>query len=232
MLYCRTIGKGEELVFLHGWGFNSDIFNTLIKSYSSNYRLTLIDLPGHGRSPLIAGGIEQWAEAVIAQLPPNPKLVGWSLGGLLAIQIARKISTSGLTLVASSPRFTKHLDWEFGIDSSHFSQFEQTLARNSTQGLKRFVSLQTKNKDLLKKLNTSLQAFPAKSEALTQGLKILLNTDFSSNLIKLDTPIQAILGEQDTLVPIKIASWYQANNIPTTIINTGHLPFLHPDFLL
>jgi pimeloyl-[acyl-carrier protein] methyl ester esterase len=40
-------------------------------------------------------------------LPNNPILLGWSLGGLLAINIANKIKISQLILLASTPKFIK-----------------------------------------------------------------------------------------------------------------------------
>jgi len=33
MLWHKTIGKGPNLVLLHGWGFSSDIFQKLIEKY-------------------------------------------------------------------------------------------------------------------------------------------------------------------------------------------------------
>ena len=48
MLYSSAIGTGKDLVLLHGWGFNADLFNDLIKTHKEQYRITKIDLPGHG----------------------------------------------------------------------------------------------------------------------------------------------------------------------------------------
>jgi pimeloyl-[acyl-carrier protein] methyl ester esterase len=48
MLYSNTQGIGADLVLLHGWGFNSALFSHLVDDYKNQYRITLIDLPGHG----------------------------------------------------------------------------------------------------------------------------------------------------------------------------------------
>jgi len=55
MLYSSTTGTGPDLVLLHGWGFNSELFNDLIDRYKNQYRITMIDLPGHGRSDDVSG---------------------------------------------------------------------------------------------------------------------------------------------------------------------------------
>ncbi len=232
MLYTKTIGTGPDLVLLHGWGFNADLFEPLVARYQSHYRITVVDLPGHGRSQALAGGLQTWSDAIIKVLPKNPIILGWSLGGLLAIEIASKVSVSKLILLASTPKFVQDSDWKYGIDAEHFGQFSQALTLNPTKGIKRFVSLQTRDKSQLRDLNQAIEKLPATPGALAQGLEILLNTDLSAKLLTLTTEVQAILGEKDTLVPKKIQHWYQQHNIKTTLLNSGHIPFLDQDFSL
>jgi len=230
MLYSSAIGSGPDLVLLHGWGFNSDLFNDLVEKYKSQYCVTKIDLPGHGRSDDVDGGLNEWCDEIINILPKDPILLGWSLGGLLAIKIATQVKISKLILVASTPKFVRSEDWTYGIDANNFQQFSDALQLNLSKGLKRFVSLQTQDKNQLKTLNQSIDALPASTIALNQGLEILLNTDLICEFEQLKMPIKIILGERDTLIPIKISEWYK-QQIPTTL-NTGHLPFLHQDFEL
>jgi pimeloyl-[acyl-carrier protein] methyl ester esterase len=232
MLYSQTIGTGPDLILLHGWGFNSELFNELIDQYKNQYRITKIDLPGHGRSDNVNGGINEWCDAIIKILPENPMLLGWSLGGLLAIKIATKITISQLILVASTPNFVKTNDWPYGIDENNFRQFSDALELNLSKGLKRFVSLQTQDKTQLKTLNQSIDKFPASTQALNQGLDILLATDLINEFKQLNIPTKVILGDHDTLVPRHISNWYDKAKIKTQVLNTGHLPFLHKDFTL
>jgi pimeloyl-[acyl-carrier protein] methyl ester esterase len=232
MLYSRTIGTGPDLVLLHGWGFNSELFNDLIEQYKGQYRITVVDLPGHGRSNDIDGGLDKWCDEIIKILPKNPILMGWSLGGLLAIKIATKIAISKLILVASTPNFVQTNDWPYGINENNFRQFSDALEFNLSKGLKRFVSLQTQDKTHLKTLIQSIDKFPASAKALNQGLEILLTTDLVDELNQLKIPIEVILGNHDTLVPYRISNWYDKAKIKTQVLNAGHLPFLHKDFTL
>jgi pimeloyl-[acyl-carrier protein] methyl ester esterase len=232
MLYSSAIGTGKDLVLLHGWGFNADLFNDLIKTHKERYRITKIDLPGHGRSDEVAGGIDEWCNEIIKILPSNPILLGWSLGGLLAINIARQVQISKLILVASTPNFIQNDDWKFGIDADNFNQFSDALQLNLSKGLKRFISLQTKDKSQIKQLGYSIDTLPASTTALNQGLEILLNTDLTEQFLALDIDVKVILGRKDTLVPSAISSWYESQSIDTVILNTGHLPFLNAGFEL
>lgn len=232
MLHSSTIGTGPDLVLLHGWGFNSELFNDLIDRYKNEYRITKIDLPGHGRSDDVEGGLNEWCDEIIKILPNNPTLLGWSLGGLLAINIATKIKICKLVLAASTPNFVQNSNWEYGINADNFSQFSDALEFNLSKGLKRFVSLQIQDKAQLKSLNQSIDALPATTTALNQGLDILLSTDLTEQLLKLTIDIKVILGMKDTLVPNDIQTWYQANDIKPLILNSGHMPFLNADFEL
>jgi pimeloyl-[acyl-carrier protein] methyl ester esterase len=230
MLYSSATGTGQDLVLLHGWGFNSDLFDELVEKHKGQYRITKIDLPGHGRSDDVSGGLDEWCDEIIKILPNNPTLLGWSLGGLLAIKIASRIKITKLLLVASSPKFVRSDNWPYGIDADNFQQFSNALQLNLSKGLKRFVSLQTQDKNQLKTLNQSIDKLPATTTALNQGLEILLNTDLIAEFNALKMPIEIILGKRDTLIPVEISEWYQQQT--PTILNTGHLPFIHQDFEL
>ena len=232
MLYSATIGTGKDLVLLHGWGFNADLFNDLIETYKDQYRITKIDLPGHGRSDEVAGEIDEWCDEIIKILPNKPILLGWSLGGLLAINIAHKVQISKLILVASSPNFVQNDHWKFGIDADNFKQFSDALQLNLSKGLKRFVSLQTQDKSTLKLLNQSIDQFPASTTALNQGLEILLSTDLTEKFLSLNIDMKIILGRKDTLIPSAISRWYESQSIDISILDTGHLPFLNAGFEL
>ena len=46
----ETIGDGIDIVFLHGWGANKEIFKNLTHEIKNKYKVTLIDLPPFGLS--------------------------------------------------------------------------------------------------------------------------------------------------------------------------------------
>jgi pimeloyl-[acyl-carrier protein] methyl ester esterase len=232
MLYNEIIGAGPSLVMLHGWGFSSGIFTSLVDKYKDQYQITLIDLPGHGYSDNVEGGIDEWCSEIINLIPKNSIILGWSLGGLIAIKIATRLKISKLILVASTPNFIHSDKWKYGIDIDNFINFSESIKINISKGLKRFISLQTNQKVQIKELNKLIDNFPTNPKSLNQGLKILLSTDLSRELKNLSIPVQAILGKNDALIPSKINDWYEHQKIPSTIINTGHLPFLHSDFKL
>jgi len=232
MLWHKSIGNGPSLVLLHGWAFNSDIFQSLIDKYKENYRITVIDLPGHGRSNDIDGNIENWCDELIKLIPEQSILLGWSLGGLLSTYIASQIEISKLILVAASPCLINNKNWHYGINIEVFNQFAINLKNDSTKSLKRFVSLQSKDKSQLQELYKSIQKYPASNNALNNGLEIIINSDLRDIYKDIAVPKTTILGSLDTLVPVKIKEWYETVGSQTFIIHSGHLPFIGKDFKL
>ena len=224
MLWHSTIGNGPNLVLLHGWAFNSDIFLELVNRYKKDYRVTIIDLPGHGRSKDLDGGIENWCNEIINLIPEKSILLGWSLGGLLSIYIANKIKLRKLILVAASPCLVNNDNWSFGIKGEVFNQFSDNLKIDSTKALKRFVSLQTKNKSQIKELHKSIQRYPASQSALNNGLDIIVNSDLRQLYRDITTPKKCILGNLDTLVPAKIQDWFEDAGAETCLLYTSPSP--------
>lgn len=233
MLWHKTLTNNKPpLVLIHGWGFSADIFKTIIPQLMQHYQLTLLDLPGHGRSQIVGGNFEGWIEAILPIIPHNAHIVGWSLGGLLAIRLAQLCCTKRLHLIASSPCFVKKNNWQYGIDKNHIEQFSTALSTNFSKALKNFVQLQLVPKVQLPQLIKSIEQYPAQLSALKIGLKILQHTDLRKNIKQLSVPITATLGAKDTLISAKIQSWYEVHNITYQILPSGHLPFLHPHFKL
>ena len=232
MLWHKTTGRGPNLVLLHGWGFSSEIFQSLVERYKQSYRITVIDLPGHGKSSDVDGGIDDWCAEIIKLIPDKSTLLGWSLGGLLSIYIASKVTIEHLVLVAATPNLVNKNNWKIGMKNEVFHQFASNLKSDSTKNLKRFVNLQSKNKTQVKQLYEAIQKYPPSESALSIGLDILLNSDLREIYKSINIPKSAILGTLDTIVPDTIEGWYKDNNTKTYTFRSGHLPFLDEKFEL
>jgi len=230
MINCKTYGKGKPLVLLHGFGFCGSIFTPLIDKYETQYKITTIDLPGHGKSNNLIG-IDNWVNEIAKIIPENSIILGWSLGGLLAIKLAKKTNAKKIILCASSPKFIRDEIWKFGIDKNNFISFSNNINTNISKGLTRFVSLQGIEKNQIKELKIIINNNIPTIIGLNNALDILLNTDVRNEILEIKN-IEVFLGEKDTIVPKCIAIWYQKNNIKTTVLDSGHMPFLNEKFTI
>ncbi|WP_342220965.1 pimeloyl-ACP methyl ester esterase BioH [Candidatus Fukatsuia endosymbiont of Tuberolachnus salignus] len=238
-LYWHTCGKGHhDFVLLHGWGLNAEVWRCIIDRFVPHFRLHLVDLPGYGRSNGYgAMSLAEMSARVLTQAPTKALWLGWSMGGLVASQIAlsQPERVQGLITVASSPCFSAQDQWP-GIKLEVLNEFQQQLNNNLQRTIKRFLSLQvlgTASAQQDRQLLQSLVLHHQRPEVLTAGLKILHTTDLRTALTNFSRPFLRIYGNLDGLVPSKIATLLDGV-WPTTqsaiIDKAAHAPFIsHPD---
>lgn len=125
-IWWQTKGQGNvHLVLLHGWGLNAEVWRCIDEELSSHFTLHLVDLPGFGRSRGFGAlSLADMAEAVLRQAPDKAIWLGWSLGGLVASQIAltHPERVQALVTVASSPCFSARDEWP-GINRTCWRDF-------------------------------------------------------------------------------------------------------------
>ncbi|EAR60837.1 alpha/beta fold hydrolase [Neptuniibacter caesariensis] len=230
----RVGGEGKpELVMLHGWGMNSSIWSGVVENLASNYSITLIDLPGLGRSvsypePYTSDGVIQMlADAA----PEKASWIGWSMGGQLAIQFADRYPerVERLVTIASNPCFVQKPDWRSAMDEETHNAFEISLSENVAKTLSRFAMLQTQGaeaaRDTLKQLKAALKVAEPSAPVESLGL---LREDVRSQLSALKMPLLQMFGEKDLLVPVSAALECDALTSRASIVypGAGHLPFI------
>lgn len=244
-LHIHTQGSGPDLVFLHGWGLNSDVWEELADQLSSHYRVTLIDLPGHGRSSLTRPDyqLEHIAEQLAAAVPQPAIWIGWSLGGLIALQIAHQHpeQVQALALVASSPRFVQSDDWPHGVAPEIFEKFAHELEEDYQATLNRFLTIQAAGsreakKEIRRLRERLLRHGEPRVEALRGGLRLLQRSDLRHTLDTLHCPSKIILGRRDTLASARAKEPLQQHypHLDISVIQgAAHTPFIsHPEQFL
>lgn len=225
------------LALVHGWGMNARVFDALAGLLANEFDVRALDLPGHGgRAALANNNLQAWADDLAAQLPDNATLLGWSLGGQVAIRAAldHPHKVARLVLLASTPKFVAIEGWAHGMAAADLQDFGAALLADPQATLLRFLSLQTRGmagqKTLLQRLRQTLLAAPsARSEALAGGLAILRDTDLRGELPRLQQPTLVLHGALDTLTPPAAGGWL-ADTLPAAqyveFARAAHAPHL------
>lgn len=83
-------GNGKDLVLLHGWDSNLNIFDNLTNELVNEYKIWRIDLPGFGKSiinkPLSVIEVSDIVNEFIIKMNIfNPIILGHSYGGRMRI---------------------------------------------------------------------------------------------------------------------------------------------------
>ncbi|MVA37751.1 alpha/beta fold hydrolase [Agrobacterium vitis] len=115
MLTFEEKGHGEPLILLHGLGGSAHSWDLVVPELQKHRRLVVLNLPGHGGSPLTSGAatfdgmvaaVEMFLET---QGVTSLDVVGSSLGGRIVLELARR--GRGRSAIALDPGGFWH-GWE------------------------------------------------------------------------------------------------------------------------
>jgi pimeloyl-[acyl-carrier protein] methyl ester esterase len=236
-LHTDTTGNGTDLVLVHGWGLHGGIWETLLPELALHFRVTVVDLPGHGHSGWQGNaGLPAFADAVLASVPERAAWLGWSLGGQVGLQAAlgQPDRVQALLLLASTPSFVRRPGWQSAMLPQLLDTFADELEADFERTLNRFLALQVHGSrdagEVLRQLRTGmLRRARPDTAALRAGLEILRNTDLRAACATVDCPALLIGGERDSLVPAAAVT-ATASLLPRSRIHMvdggGHAPFL------
>lgn len=237
-LKSSTVGQGQNLVFLHGWGVNSGVWESVIPLLKNQFKVTCIDLPGfgqnHNKLPHTYE-LKDVAQYIAEHLPDNCYLIGWSLGGLVAQQIALSFPTKlqQLVLICSSPKFSQGENWP-GIAPQVSQMFSEQLTHDFSKTLDRFLAIQAMGsksaRQDVKKIKRAIEQYPTPSPiALAEGLSLLDSCDLRAELTNLSVPCHAFFGRLDSLVPAKLSGSLSNLSAQITVQilpEASHAPFI------
>lgn len=213
-------GHGPDVLFIHGFGSDRYSWAANAPAMADWATVWAVDLPGHGQAPdeVGAGDAKTLGAAVAERLSDIPGaivVVGHSLGGAVAIELAKLLPDRVKRLVLIAPAgLGQRLDHEF------LTAFPTLNAPDETQALlERLVER--------KRLIAPVMVSHVLATLQSTGRRAAL-AKVAAALVKLmppsmpDVPLDLIWGEADTINPPPV-------EMPpaTTLLrlpNTGHMP--------
>jgi len=238
----RSTGRLSNVVLLPGWGFKSSIVNSISDCLAERFDTVCLDLPGHGTMeciPRLQASCDAYAAAVAARAPRQALWIGWSLGGLVAMQVALSYPerVQGLVLIASTPQFVRSHEWQAAMAEADFDDFDKDLANDVQRTVTRFCLLQVRHSrnaaNTLRYMRVHLAVDDDSAiEGFSAGLRVLRTTSLVSRTCEISSRTLLVYGNNDPLVPTAAGS-YLANTIAAAelhiIDGAGHAPFIsHP----
>jgi pimeloyl-[acyl-carrier protein] methyl ester esterase len=221
---------------------SSAVFSEALQSLSDEFCVLAPDLPGHGKSSpakdygldALAADLSAWMEGL--QLA-GVCLLGWSLGGQIALRLASMETPRlcRLLLVSTTPRFVADTEWPNGLAEGQVRIMARGLQRRFARTLDDFFAQQfgaqelsaERRQWLIQQLSPG--AVPPQPDAALAALETLRCSDLRSRLVDLALPALVMHGAEDGIVPPG-AGRYLADMLPQArfqqLPRAGHAPFL------
>lgn len=235
-IFYSDEGKGNTIVFLHGFLESSEIWDEYSEKLSETYRVICVDLPGHGKSSCInqIHSMALMAEEVrnILEILGINKclMVGHSMGGYVTMEFASKFShyLKGIVLLNShagsdseNDKINRNRTIEL-IENDHTSfiiSFYPTLFAPQNSG--KF----NKEIEWLRQIGLCME-----KEGIIAALSGMRDrADHVQTLENINFPALVIAGDQDLRIPVeKIKQQLQhASKVKSVILEgVGHMGYI------
>lgn len=196
----------NTIVFLHGFTGSQDDWSDMRGAIGENYATLALDITGHGKavSPILADyDMGTIAETIIKNYPKQFHLVGYSLGGRLALYIATHYPNliQFLTLISASPglKTITERDARRQADNALAEKIEANGMEWFAEYWENVSLWDSQSPELKAKLRQNrLRNNPIGLANSLRGMGTGAMPSLWDKLASLPMPVQLIVGELDT----------------------------------
>jgi pimeloyl-[acyl-carrier protein] methyl ester esterase len=213
----------NQIIFISGWGSDSSVWNPVLTPFVSNHRCDPVSWEECLSNELNNTSLFK----LLSESNSSHILVGWSLGGMIALSaaIAFPEKVSGVVLISSSARMVQDKEYE-GIRPRVLKAMRFRLKTDKQGLLNDFAAMgisPAKN-DLVRKyfVDTALEI---NNDKLSEGLSYLQSFDLRNRLADVRIPVNIVHGECDGIMNLTNARYLEENLLNADLVivdGAGH----------
>ena len=216
-----------NLIFLHGWLFDSRIWNGLDKLFV-DFNTQKCDLPGYGKNYSSRLSHDEYCFDLLSEAKKPLVVIAWSYGGILALNHFIAYNTIEKLILINTNLNIKNNKNIF-LNTESIEKLKISLLKNKSMAIKRFIYECTKNskyrKTNYKKIVTEFdicslpdtRTLLENLDFIKKNKKLDLSQEKNKNILYIDTDKENFTNHKDALSFEK----------KVYIDNLGHIPFIN-----
>jgi len=227
-------GAGPDIVFVHGWASSSKMWAGLLAQLAADYRCWSLDLPGFGDSDKPAPhwySIPNYTALVVAfarQLGLGPlRVVGHSMGGLIALDLGARHGELVTRLVAINPVITGRPRLRPLASPVYSLQFLQWALRVSPPIMQPLLAhpLGHRMTSLHPIRRRTEELFKSTADSLVSSGQAIVGYDLTQLLHRITAPTLIVVGDRDSSVSSREGRFAAAHiaSARLQVMRAGHM---------
>lgn len=234
-IYYEQHGSGAPLLLLHGWGCDVSIFEAIVRDFAPFRQVTVIDFPGHGKSPeppepwSVTEYTELTAELIRKLGLERPDIIAHSFGGRVSILLsATHPELVGKLLLTGCAGLISKASGKLTAKTRVYKLLRTALDNGFTRGVLGEATVE-KFRSALRNKFGSADYKALKTDRMRGTFNRVIAQDLEPYLKDIKAPTLLIYGDQDTATPLWMGQTMEReikDSALITMTGAGHYAFL------
>ena len=219
--------KNLNVIFVHGWLFDSKIWWGLDNEFTDFKSVYTIDLPGYGKNKTSKINHVDFSKNLLRSIKERTIIIAWSYGASLILEAYHSLINPNIQIVLINANLKIYDSSNKELNINNINKLIINLEKDRSKAIKRFMYECVKNSikpmDEFKKIINKFEInnLPD-NKTLIQNLndmKLFLSSEHTSlkndNILCINTDKDQFVDKRDNVY------------LEATIKDLGHIPFIH-----